>query len=271
MNKVIMVLIDGLQYQVASTQMGYLHHLVELNKASFCKVKSELPSLSRPLYEVLMTGTPASVSGITTNDIVRMSSQKSLFQLTKEQGLRNAAAAYYWVSELYNRAPFDKVEDRHQADETKSIQYGTFYYDDFYPDSHLLVDAEVLRRKYDPHFLFIHTMGSDTVGHLYGSNSKEYRKSAIQMDKLLAEFIPVWSKEGYHIVITSDHGMNTDGAHGGTSSDERDLPLFIISERVKPGYHNELPQLAVAPLICQLLEISPSQAMIEYDFSGMMV
>ncbi|MBY0087424.1 alkaline phosphatase family protein [Brevibacillus brevis] len=272
MNKVIMVVIDGLQYQVASTQMGYLNHMVELNKAAYYKVKSELPSMSRPLYEVLLTGTPSSVNGITSNDVQRLSNQKSLFHLTKENGMRNAATAFYWVSELYNRAPFHKVEDRQQADETKPIQYGTFYYDDFYPDSHLLLDAEVLRRKHDPHLLYIHTMGVDNTGHIYGSDSKQYRKAAINMDSQLAELVPTWIKDGYHIVITADHGMNTDGTHGGTGNDERDVPFFIISEQVKPGYHEQvIPQLAMSPFICKLLGIAPSEAMIEYDFSGIMV
>ncbi|MFF2527395.1 alkaline phosphatase family protein [Brevibacillus sp. NPDC058079] len=272
MNKVIMVVIDGLQHKVATSQMGYVNHLVELNKAASYKVKSELPSMSRPLYEVLLTGTPSSVNGITSNDTVRLSTQKSLFHLTKEFGMRNAATAFYWVSELYNRAPFDKFVDRHQADESKVIQYGSFYYDDFYPDSHLLLDAEALRRKHDPHFLYIHTMGVDNAGHLYGSDSKQYRKSAIKMDSYLAELIPVWSQEGYQIVITADHGMNTDGDHGGTGGDERDVPLFIIGERVKPGYHEQvIPQLAMAPFICQLLGISKSEVMIDYDFSGMIV
>lgn len=270
MNKVIAVVIDGLQYKTAATQMGYLHHLVELKQAAFYRVKSELPSMSRPLYEVLLTGTPSSVNGITNNDIVRVSNQKSLFHLTKEQGLRNAAAAWYWVSELYNRAPFDMLEDRYQSDESKAIQYGTFYYDDNYPDSHLLLDAESLRKKHDPHFLYIHPMGVDEAGHRYGSESKQYRQAAMKNDRYLSTLLPLWMKEGYHIVITSDHGMDVDGLHGGTSSDERDVPLFIISDFVEPGvYEEEIPQLAFAPLLCKLLGITPSTSMIDYQLPGM--
>jgi len=163
-NKVIVVVVDGMRYDKAYDALGYLQHLVEIKQAALYKVKSELPSLSRPLYEVLLTGTPASTNGITTNQTVRLSKQKSLFHLTKEHGLRNAAAAYYWVSELYNRAPFDFVEDRFQMDETKPIQYGIFYWEDDYPDSHLMVDAEYLRRKYMPDFLYIHPMGVDLKG-----------------------------------------------------------------------------------------------------------
>lgn len=262
-----MVVVDGLQYQAAVSQMGYLNHLVEIGKAARCLVKSELPSMSRPLYEVLLTGTPSSVNKITSNQTVRLSTQKSLFQLVKEHGLKNAAAAYYWVSELYNRAPFHYVEDRIQADEEKTIQYGTFYFEDAYPDSHLLLDGEWLRRTYNPDFLYIHPMGIDHAGHLFGSDSKQYRGKAIEIDTILANLLPAWMEEGYQVVITSDHGMNRDGQHGGTGDDERHVPLYGIGSAFAPGiYEQEVPQLAVAPMICRLLGITPSEAMVSYEW-----
>ncbi|GED71649.1 hypothetical protein BRE01_53510 [Brevibacillus reuszeri] len=269
MNKVIVVVVDGMQYQAAITQMGFINHLVEAGKAARYLVKSELPSLSRPLYEVLLTGTPSSVNGITSNQVVRLSHQKSIFHLTKEHGLRNAAAAYYWVSELYNRAPFHYVEDRFQSDEEKAIQHGCFYFEDSYPDSHLLLDGESLRRKVDPDFLYIHSMGVDNAGHLFGSDSKQYRGSVIAVDTILAQLLPVWIDEGYQIIVTSDHGMNPDGNHGGTGDDERNVPLYGIGSAFTPGVYDEaIPQLSVAPLICQLLGIPASEAMIKHSFPG---
>ncbi|MFX7674938.1 alkaline phosphatase family protein, partial [Acinetobacter baumannii] len=74
----------------------------------------------------------------------------------------------------------------------KAIQYGSFYFADPYPDSHLLIDGEALRRTHDPHFLYIHPMGIDHAGHLYGSDSKQYRGKAIELDTLLANFLPLW-------------------------------------------------------------------------------
>lgn len=44
----------------------------------------------------------------------------------KENKRTTAAAAYHWVSELYNRAPYSIFEDRIQHDETKNIQHGIF-------------------------------------------------------------------------------------------------------------------------------------------------
>lgn len=89
--------------------MEYLSHLGETGQASFCRVKSELPSLSHPFYEVLLTGTSVSVNGITANDVVRLSHQKSVCHLATEAGLTTATAAYSWFSELYNRVPFNSV------------------------------------------------------------------------------------------------------------------------------------------------------------------
>lgn len=67
--------------------MRYMYHLVEHNKAALYKVKSEMPSLSRPLYEVLLIGTPARLNGIKTNNVVRLSNQKSIFHICREHGL----------------------------------------------------------------------------------------------------------------------------------------------------------------------------------------
>ncbi|QRG65908.1 alkaline phosphatase family protein [Brevibacillus choshinensis] len=271
-NKVIVVVVDGMQYQAAITQMGFVNHLVEVGKAARYLVKSELPSLSRPLYEVLLTGTPSSVNGITSNHTVRLSGQKSIFHLTKEHGRINAAAAYYWVSELYNRAPFHYVEDRFQNDVEKPIQHGRFYFDDNYPDSHLIIDGETLRREFDPDFLYIHSMGVDNAGHLYGSDSKQYRGSVIAVDTILAQMLPIWMEEGYQIIVTSDHGMNPDGNHGGTGDDERNVPMYGIGSAFAPGVYEEaVPQLAVAPLICRLLGIPASEAMIPHTFPGVKI
>lgn len=263
MNKLIMLVIDGLRYDTARASMGYLQHLVEKQKAAVYKVQAELPTLSRPLYEVLLTGTPAWQNGIVSNQTVRLSTQESLFHLARKNGLRTAAAAYYWVSELVLHAPFRYIEDREQHDEELPIQHGMFYFEDSYPDSHLLIDAEQLRRRYDPHFLYIHPMGMDDVGHRCGSDSAQYRGKAIQMDSLLASLVPAWMAEGYHIIITSDHGMNEDGMHGGQGEGERMVPLYCISNQFTPGDYSGkvIPQLWMAPLCCRLLSMKPSDEM----------
>lgn len=260
-NKVIFIIVDALNF-TASKRMGYMMHLAENKKAFFCKVKAELPTLSRPLYEVLLTGTPCYENNITNNLIVRRSTEESIFDLAKKNGLKTAAAAYYWISELYNSSPFNYVKDREQKDETKNIQYGKFYFEDTYPDSHLFLDAEVLRNEHDPDFLLIHPMGVDYAGHKFGGNSKEYYESALRIDFILGMFIPTWEKLGYKIIVTADHGMHDLGLHGGIDDSERQVPLWIIGSKSNTeNFRKYLPQLQVAPIVCKLLGIDPSEKM----------
>lgn len=260
MRKLIFVLIDGLTRSAAKENMGYLWHMAEYGYAGYADVKGELPSVSRPCYETIFTGVPACKHGITANNITRKSTCENIFSLARKNNLKTAAAAYYWISELYNRSPFNPVTERHYYDEKSDIQYGCFYFDDAYPDSHVFSDAEYLRNKYDPDILLVHPMGIDYAGHLYGSMSKEYESKTVGMDAVLANFIPLWMNEGYAVIVTSDHGMSEMGFHGGNKSLLRDIPLFVFNAdfTVEGG---ECSQLDIAFLLCRNLDIEPSITM----------
>lgn len=86
LNKLVLIVLDGLCYDVAKSQMGFLSHLVEKRIGNLYKVKSELPSMSRPLYETILTGVPPYKSKIVNNGISRLSNHKSIFNLVKENG-----------------------------------------------------------------------------------------------------------------------------------------------------------------------------------------
>lgn len=262
-NKLIVVVLDGLRYDAAREYMGYMEHLVEQGKVSCHRVQSELPSLSRPLYEVLLTGTPVAKNGITSNHITRLSHEESVFHLAVAANLRTAAAAYHWISELYNSAPFNPLTDRHQHNVMKPIQHASFYFEDHYPDSHVFADAVYLRSAYDPHFLYIHSMNIDDAGHRYGGESKEYELSVRNTDGLLATVLPIWMEQGYKILITADHGMNANGCHGGITSSERDVPLYTFGVEALSSEKEDmtLSQLQIAPLMCHCLGLAPSAAM----------
>ncbi|MBI3152621.1 MAG: alkaline phosphatase family protein, partial [Chloroflexi bacterium] len=124
MSKIILVLSDALRYDVAKDNMGFLGHLVETKQASLYKIIGELPSMSRPMYETIHTGIPSSEHGIVANAIVRLSNQPNVFQAVKDAGKVTAAAAYFWYSELYNRAPYNSIDDKEIDDESLNIQHG---------------------------------------------------------------------------------------------------------------------------------------------------
>jgi predicted AlkP superfamily pyrophosphatase or phosphodiesterase len=179
-HNVILILLDGLSYSVAHHAMGHLLAYRNAGRAALYKLECELPSLSRPLYECILTGVAPIDSGIVHNQVSRLSSQRSVFHYATDAGLTTAAAAYHWVSELYNRSPFMAARDRHTDDVDLPIQHGHFYYVDHYPDSHLFDDAEHLRTAHAPHFLFVHPMNIDDAGHKHGLDTPQYRNSALR-------------------------------------------------------------------------------------------
>jgi predicted AlkP superfamily pyrophosphatase or phosphodiesterase len=263
MNKAILILSDALRYDVAKANMGFLGHLVETKQASLYKIVGELPSLSRPMYETVHTGLPSSRHGIVANTIVRLSNQPNIFKAVADAGKVTAAAAYFWVSELYNHAPYDPIDDREVDDKTLPIQHGRFYTEDEYPDIELFRAAAHLVRKFSPDYLLLHPMGMDYHGETFGSDTKEYRNHAIYQDKRLAPLIMEWRERGYTIFVTGDHGINADGNHGGTTSDQRDVPLFVIRPNWEGrGDTNEVvSHLQIAPTILSLLEVTIPETM----------
>jgi arylsulfatase A-like enzyme len=106
-------------------------------------------------------------------------------------------------------------------------------------------------------------MGMDYYGETYGSDSKEYRNHATQQDKWLAPLIQEWMEREYTIIVTGDHGINKDGSHGGTTPDQRDVPLFVIRPNVKGrGDTGEtVSHLQIAPTVLQLLNVPIPETM----------
>ena len=263
MNKTIFILLDGCGFDVAESNLGYLEHLIEKNQGAKYRVLGELPSSSRPIYETLFTGLPPYKHGIIENHTPSRSRKESIFDLCAKQGFITAAAAYYWISELYVTSPFDPSQHRYNLSSESPIKHGIYYYEDCYPDSHVFSDAEFLRIQYTPDFLFIHPMNSDDSGHHFGFHSKEHHSTVLKVNEILAVFMPGWLASGYQVVITADHGMNELGLHGGNSQVQRTVALYLFSKGLKTGNFSDttIPQISIAPLLCSLLGIEPSPEM----------
>lgn len=254
-NKVILVLLDGLNYQVAYDCMGYLQGLIEHKKGALYKLKCQLPSMSRPLYECILTGKAPVESGVVNNNHHQLSVNESIFSLCKKAHKTTAASAYHWVSELYNSAPFNPLTDRIVNDKHKNIMHGIFYMWDHYPDEAVFIDAQYLKQKYKPDFLFIHPMNIDDTGHKFGGSSSEYRNCARYCDGIISQFIDSWLNDGYQVIITADHGMNEDKSHCGVLDCEREVPMFVFGNAFSLKKDLKISQTQICSIVCSILGI----------------
>jgi predicted AlkP superfamily pyrophosphatase or phosphodiesterase len=261
--KVVLVLSDGLRDDIAAERMGFLEHLIETGQGTRYSVRGELPTLSRPMYETVHTGLSVTQHGIVSNQAVRRSSVPSVFEIAVQNGRTTAAAAYYWFSELYNRAPFDPVDDREVDHTSLLIQHGRFYMEDSFPDKELFLTGASLVRKYSPHYLLIHPMGMDYLGDTLGPDTPKYRNQAILQDMILANLIPEWHPRGYTVPVTGDHGIGPDHSHGGTTPDVRMVPLYVLPPAGggKGNTRETVSQLQLAPTMLTLLGLPVPETM----------
>jgi phosphoglycerol transferase MdoB-like AlkP superfamily enzyme len=97
----------------------------------------------------------------------------------------------------------------------------------------------------------------DYTGETYGSDSRQYRRQAIKQDVLLGTVFMEWRERGYTILVTGDHGINSDGHHGGTALEQREVPLVIIPPdgQGKGDMNEVVSHLHIAPTILSLLDI----------------
>ena len=224
--KMIFVLVDGLSEAVAKEKMGFMKLYTEEGIARHTVLQCELPSLSRPLYHTLMTGLKPSEHAVLTNINRSKPRSKTLFDHVAAAGGQSAAAAYHWFSELYLHGFDNSFKHRFRLNGDAPIHHGIFYYEDHYPDTHLFMDADFLIEQFQPNFIVVHSMNVDDAGHRL--DAVGYGHAVRKIDGILAHFVPAWLKKGYQVVVTSDHGMGTDGAHGGDCNLEREVPFWFI-------------------------------------------
>jgi predicted AlkP superfamily pyrophosphatase or phosphodiesterase len=236
--RLVVFIADGLRADVAEQAMGYLWARVEAGLATATRYTCALPSISRPLYATLLNGQVPVQHGIVTNDAVQACGP-TLLHDAHAAGLRSVVVAYHWFYELLSGIAFNPLTDRRAVPAVARSDAGVvdaaWYFDDAYPDSHTVADAEDLRLRHNPDLMLIHPMGPDDTGHRHGGDSDAYRLCARRLDGLLAHALPGWHAAGYDVLLTSDHGMNRDHMHGGDEPTERMVPFVWLPHAQRPA------------------------------------
>ncbi|KAI5185421.1 GPI ethanolamine phosphate transferase 3 subunit O [Nematocida homosporus] len=86
-----------------------------------------------------------------------------------------------------------------------------------------LVDHEVV---------ILHLISPDSYGHLYGTDSLEVQKALVLIDQFIERVYRNLDDETL-VAVLSDHGVNDDGSHGGTSFLEKAASLVLIGKDIR--------------------------------------
>lgn len=91
----------------------------------------------------------------------------------------------------------------------------------------------------------MHFLGLDHIGHSAGPTSPLIGPKLLEMDHIAQEIIEALMKSHTDsnrdslFVLTSDHGMNDAGSHGGASKSEILTPLVFTSPSMMYGEGSE--------------------------------
>ena len=107
-HKVILVLLDGLNFEVASHALGHLYAYRNAGRAQLYKLQCELPALSRPLYECILTRDTAFVNQLraTTHPRVLADRRDELqFRARRKNKMRPYVSDFYDQYLKMNKQP----------------------------------------------------------------------------------------------------------------------------------------------------------------------
>ncbi|SEF54436.1 Type I phosphodiesterase / nucleotide pyrophosphatase [Caloramator fervidus] len=233
--KVCIILIDGLRLD-AIKYMPFIKKQINEKKALFYKSSCFIPSLSRPGYVRIFSGSSTKINGVSKNFYPIPSTIPDIFLLSRKKGLKTALCGYYWIYELY---PF-------------SFNYKYIYFND---DSNIFTKALNIIDKHKPDLILIHPMKVDKAGHKYGGISLNYKKACIEIDNDIQK---LYEKiKNYTIIITSDHGHKDKGGHGDDNLKCLEIPIIFLGNLKDIKFYEKVSttQLDISPTICDILNL----------------
>jgi len=122
--------------------------------------------------------------------------------------------------------------------------------DGYGPADEESVEAAVKHlRTADVHAAFVYLGDPDVVSHETDSFSEEYRVSVERADAQTAELLdalrarPGYEDENWLILVSTDHGRNDAGGHGGQSPSETTIFFLASGPAVNPGRTDCPPEI----------------------------
>ncbi|WP_136658420.1 alkaline phosphatase family protein [Nitratireductor sp. XY-223] len=255
--KTALIILDGVGYETAVTQCGYLQACHEAGRAKRWKMRSCIPTISLVMYETIHTGLAPVEHGILSNNALGPSQKPNIFSALRSAGKSAAVVGHAYFHTLYGGSAFDPFRHCEIDDPEAPIAHARYYSMEGYGKRNACAPAEIdlcaqatmLLRKHNPDYLLLHTSSADTIGHTFGGASPEYRRQVAVIDDALSRTVPQWLEAGYDVFVAADHGMNPDGAHGGDEPSMRDTAFYYFGEAEGPAAETVLDQRAIAPTI----------------------
>ena len=212
------------------------------------EAKTRVRTVSGPGWSSMLTGVRTAKHGVDSNDFHgnRYSEWPDfLTRLERERPELGTFAVLDWPplgtsdsgGPLISEEIDEKINFNGEAD-----GYGL-------ADSASIAAAVEHLRDADVHAAFVYLGDPDVVSHETDSFSREYRASIERADKQVGELVealrarPGYENENWLILVSTDHGRNDAGGHGGNSPSETTIFFLAAGPSVTPGRTDCPPEI----------------------------
>lgn len=274
MQKLLLIVIDGVPWRNWRRLFGNLEGFVAQGAARVWRMRSVLPSTSASCYAALHTGLPPQETLIWGNEAVRRVAQPDIFSSVAAAGGRTGAVAHSFWSELFMRTPFEAVRDIEYDEDDGPLHHGRFHTMHGYnlinqatpADADLFATLTRLCERHGIDYGLLHSCTLDSMGHRFGHDCREMDHACTALDAQLAPFLVRWRQAGYEVIVTSDHGQDGRGHHGGADPLQQDFALYHFGAAQGPAPDRLLDQLALAPTVLTLMGVTVPPSMTAAPF-----
>ncbi|XP_072261119.1 GPI ethanolamine phosphate transferase 2 isoform X2 [Pyxicephalus adspersus] len=253
--KVVILLIDGLRQDFVfgikgKEHMPYITQLIQKGTTHSFIAKATAPTVTMPRIKALMTGTIPGFIDIVMNLNSHELQEDNLLWQAKQSRKRIF---------FYGDDTWIKLFPKHfvEYDGTTS-----FFVSDFTEvDNNVTRHLDYVLKRNDWDMLVLHYLGLDHIGHLTGPHSHLIGPKLYEMDIVLkkihsALLLKDEDSAPNLIVVCGDHGMSEVGSHGGSSDEEVQTPLVLISS----AFQNKAGPFTVPEMI-QQTDLAPTLAL----------
>lgn len=253
--RVVVFLIDGLRQdfifgEKGKEHMSYITQLIQKGTTHSFIATATAPTVTMPRIKALMTGTIPGFIDIVMNLNSQELQEDNLIWQAKQAGKRII---------FYGDDTWIKLFPKH------FVEYDgitSFFVSDFTEvDNNVTRHLDDVLKRNDWDMLILHYLGLDHIGHLTGPHSHLIGPKLHEMDMVLkkihsALLLKDEDSAPSLIVVCGDHGMSEVGSHGGSSEEEVQTPLVLISS----AFQNKAGQFTVPEMI-QQTDLAPTLAL----------
>ena len=246
MNKVILILVDGMRPDAVEKCGHPFAREVTRSGRYFSAAKTVMPSVTLPCHMSLFHSVEPARHGILTNTYVpQVRPVRGLCEVLRGAG-KKCALFYNW----------EEIKDLSRPD---SLAFSTYVSGHIYgyesANERVCEAAKRYIESDSPDFVFVYLGYTDAAGHKYGWMSDEYLSAVNQsfgcIEKL-CEGLP----DDYLVIITADHGGHARG-HGEDIPEDMTIPVILLNPSVIKGVREGGCIIDLAPTICGVLGAAP--------------